>query len=155
MERIFSQDPSHPTIFLDYAHKPHALAQVLQTLSAFEYNQLIVVFGCGGDRDREKRPLMAQIAEQYADKIIVTTDNPRGEDPRAIIEEIIQGFTNLSRIEIELKRKSAIQKGISLGGKGDIVLIAGRGNESMQIFSNYEEPLQDREVIHEFLSQNL
>ena len=116
---------------------------------------MIVVFGCGGDRDREKRPLMAQIAEQYADKIIVTTDNPRGEDPRAIIEEIIQGFTNLSRIEIELKRKSAIQKGISLGGKGDIVLIAGRGNESMQIFSNYEEPLQDREVIHEFLSQNL
>lgn len=155
MERIFSDNPLHPTIFLDYAHKPHALAQVLQTFSEFEYNQLIVVFGCGGNRDREKRPLMAQIAEQYADKIIVTTDNPRGENPSAIIEEIIQGFTNLSKVEIELERRSAIQKAISFGKKEDIVLVAGRGNESMQIFSNYAKPLQDREVIDEFLSQNL
>lgn len=155
MERIFSDNPMHPIIFLDYAHKPHALAQVLQTFSTFEYKQLIVVFGCGGNRDREKRPMMAQIAEQYADKIIVTTDNPRGEDPSAIIEEVIQGFTNLSKVEIEPQRRSAIQKAIRLGSQEDIVLIAGRGNESMQIFSSYEEPLQDREVIHEFLSQNL
>lgn len=155
MERIFSANPLHPTIFLDYAHKPHALAQVLQTLSAFEYNRLIVIFGCGGNRDREKRPVMAQIAEQYADKIIVTTDNPRDENPNAIIEEILQGFTNLNKVEVEPERTSAIQQGIRLGEKEDIVLIAGRGNESMQIFSNYEKPLQDREVIHEFLSQNL
>lgn len=155
MERIPSSNPSLPFIFLDYAHKPHALSQVLQTLSQFQHGRLIIVFGCGGERDREKRPLMAQIADKYADKIFITTDNPRGEDPDAIIAEIMQGFTNLSKVFIEKDRKSAIQKGIRFGKKGDIVLIAGRGNETMQIFSNYTRNLQDREVIHEFLSQNL
>lgn len=155
MERISSTNSSLPFIFLDYAHKPHALSEVLQTLSQFEHGRLIVVFGCGGERDREKRPLMAQIAEKYADKIFITNDNPRGEDPDTIIAEIMQGFTNPSQVSIEKDRKSAIQKGITLGQKGDIVLIAGRGNETTQIFSNYTRDLQDREVIHEFLSQYL
>lgn len=155
MERIPSSNSSLPFIFLDYAHKPHALSEVLQTLSQFEHGRLIVVFGCGGERDREKRPLMAQIAEKYADKIFITNDNPRGEDPDTIIAEIMQGFTNLSQVSIEKDRRSAIQKGITFGQKGDIVLIAGRGNETMQIFSNYTRDLQDREVIHEFLSQYL
>lgn len=155
MERIPSSNSSLPFIFLDYAHKPHALSQVLQTLSQLQQGMLILVFGCGGERDREKRPLMAQIAEKYADKIFITTDNPRGEDPNAIIAEIMRGFTNLSKVCIEKDRRSAIQKGIRFGKKGDVVLIAGRGNETMQIFSNYTRDLQDREVIHEFLSQNL
>lgn len=155
MERIPSSNSSLPFIFLDYAHKPHALSEVLQTLSQFEHGRLIVVFGCGGERDREKRPLMAQIAEKYADKIFITNDNPRGEDPDTIIAEIMQGFTNPSQVSIEKDRRSAIQKGITFGQKGDIVLIAGRGNETMQIFSNYTRDLQDREVIHEFLSQYL
>ena len=155
MERIFSDNSSSPFIFLDYAHKPHALLQVLQTLSQFQYGQLIIIFGCGGERDREKRPLMAQIAEKYADKIFITTDNPRRENPDTIIEEIMQGFTNLSKVCIDKDRRSAIRKGIKFGKKGDIVLIAGRGNETIQIFSNHTCDLQDREVIHEFLSQNL
>lgn len=155
MERIFSDNSSSPFIFLDYAHKPHALSQVLQTLSQFQYGQLIIIFGCGGERDREKRPLMAQIAEKYADKIFITTDNPRGENPDTIIEEIMQGFTNLSKVCVDKDRRSAIRKGIKFGKKGDIVLIAGRGNETIQIFSNHTCDLQDREIIHEFLSQNL
>lgn len=154
MERIFSDNSSMPFIFLDYAHKPHALLQVLQTLSQFQYGKLIIVFGCGGERDRKKRPLMAQIAEKFADKIFITTDNPRGEDPDIIIEEIMQGFTNLSKVCIDKDRRSAIRKGIQFGNKGDIVLIAGRGNETIQIFSNHMYDLQDREVIHEFISQN-
>lgn len=155
MERIFSNNSSIPFIFLDYAHKPDALSQVLHTLSELQDGKLIIVFGCGGERDREKRPLMAQIAEKYADKIFITTDNPRGEDPDAIIAEIMQGFTNLNKVCIEKDRRSAIQQGIKFGKRGDIVLIAGRGNETTQIFSNHTCDLQDREVIHEFLSQNL
>lgn len=155
MERVFSKNSSAPFIFLDYAHKPQALLQVLQTLSQFQQGKLVIVFGCGGERDREKRPLMAQIAEKYSDKIFITTDNPRGEDPDTIIAEIMQGFINLDKVCIEKDRRSAIRKAITFGKKGDIVLIAGRGNETIQIFSDYTYDLQDREVIHEFLSQNL
>src|SRR5438094_4342020 len=132
-------------VFVDYAHMPDALRNVLKTLRELEPHRLIVVFGCGGNRDRQKRPLMGEIADRSADYAIITSDNPRNEDPNAIVEEIEKGF-RLSRYEKIVDRTQAIGRAIALAEPRDIVLIAGKGHENYQEFADYTVPFDDIQV---------
>lgn len=127
------------TCLVDYAHKPDALEKVLKTLKPLvkSGNKLITVFGCGGDRDRKKRPLMGAIAERESDLVIVTSDNPRSEDPELILKEILGGISKQAidsgAIQVESDRKTAIERAASLAKAGDWILIAGKGHETYQI----------------------
>lgn len=150
MERIAVE----PNVLVDYAHTPDALEKVLETLAVLKKNKLIVVFGCGGDRDKEKRPLMAQIAEKYADEVIVTSDNPRTEDPHQILKEIAIGFhthRNVTQIE---NRKDAIEFALQRADAEDIILIAGKGHEAYQEIQDVRYPFSDAAVVREFLRQH-
>lgn len=133
-------------IFVDYAHKPEALKNVLETLNEFKKGKVITIFGCGGNRDTVKRPVMAAIAEQYSDEVIVTNDNPRKEDPQEIARQIIQGFQG-KRYSVELDRKKAIEKAVAMATPNDIILIAGKGHENYQIFADRTIAFDDREII--------
>jgi UDP-N-acetylmuramoyl-L-alanyl-D-glutamate--2,6-diaminopimelate ligase len=141
MEKIDAVDK---LVVIDYAHTPAALESVLMALRSHTKQRIICVFGCGGDRDKGKRPLMAAIAEQYADKIIVTDDNPRTEDPKWIMQEIVAGFKQRDNIMIEHSRARAIRCAISDAEAGDVVLIAGKGHEQVQIFADVTEDFDDR-----------
>src|SRR5437870_9581324 len=132
-------------VFVDYAHTPDALLNVLKTLRELEPRRLIVVFGCGGNRDREKRPLTGQVVDQNADYTIITSDNPRKEDPDKIIAEIEKGFRS-SRYEKIVDRTQAIGRAIALAQPRDIVLIAGKGHENYQEFADYTIPFDDIQV---------
>ena len=132
-------------IFVDYAHTPDALLNVLKTLRELSPRKLIVVFGCGGDRDRQKRPLMAAAADQNADYSIITSDNPRKEDPEAIIAEVEKGFRS-ERYEKITDRAQAIARAIALAQPRDIVLIAGKGHEAYQEFADSTVPFDDIQV---------
>ena len=132
-------------VFVDYAHTPDALRNVLKTLRELEPHRLIVVFGCGGNRDREKRPLMGEIVDRHADYAIVTSDNPRKEDPDAIIVEIEKGFRS-SHYEKMVDRTQAIDRAITLAQPRDIVLIAGKGHENYQEFADHTVPFDDIQV---------
>lgn len=138
-------------VFVDYAHTPDALENVLKSIQNIKLNlnsspQVITVFGCGGDRDKGKRPMMAAIAERYSTQVIVTSDNPRTENPEEIISEIIKGFHQTSSVEVIEDRAQAIRRAIQMAKAGDVVLIAGKGHEDYQIigttkyhFSDFEQ----------------
>jgi UDP-N-acetylmuramoyl-L-alanyl-D-glutamate--2,6-diaminopimelate ligase len=132
-------------IFVDYAHTPDALLNVLKTLRELGPRRLVVVFGCGGDRDREKRPLMAQVVDRNADHAIITSDNPRKEDPEEIIAEVETGFRS-KRYEKIVDRTEAINRAIGLAQPRDIVLIAGKGHEAYQEFADHTIPFDDIQV---------
>jgi len=132
-------------IFVDYAHTDDALLNVVNTLRELSPNRLIVVFGCGGNRDRAKRALMGAVADRHADYSIITSDNPRKEDPLAIIDEIKTGFAG-KNFEAVPDRKEAIFKAVSLAQPRDIILIAGKGHEAYQEFSDHTVPFNDVEV---------
>src|SRR5213595_2409060 len=132
-------------VFVDYAHTPDALRTVLKTLRELEPHRLIVVFGCGGDRDRQKRPLMGEMADRLADYSIITSDNPRKEDPRAIIAETEKGFRS-NRYEKIVDRTEAINRAVALAHPRDIVLVAGKGHENYQEFADYTIPFDDMQV---------
>ena len=132
-------------VFVDYAHTPDALRNVLKTLRELGPNRLIVVFGCGGDRDRKKRPLMGEIADRHADYAILTSDNPRKEDPNSIITEIEKGFRS-THYEKLVDRAEAIGRAIALVQPRDIVLIAGKGHENYQEFTDHTVPFDDIQV---------
>ena len=132
-------------MFVDYAHTPDALGNVLKTLRELHPNRLIAVFGCGGDRDRQKRPLMAEMVDRLADYSIITSDNPRKEDPGAIIGEIEKGFRS-NRFEKIVDRTEAINRAVALAGPRDIVLVAGKGHENYQEFADYTIPFDDIQV---------
>jgi UDP-N-acetylmuramoyl-L-alanyl-D-glutamate--2,6-diaminopimelate ligase len=132
-------------VFVDYAHTPDALGNVLKTLRELEPHRLIAVFGCGGDRDRQKRPLMAEMADRHADYAVITSDNPRKEDPNAIITEIKKGFRS-NRYEKIVDRTQAISRAIALAQPRDIVLIAGKGHENYQEFADHTIPFDDIQV---------
>lgn len=138
-------------IFVDYAHTDDALANVLEALSNFRENRIITVFGCGGDRDRTKRPRMAKTAEENSDVVIVTSDNPRTEDPQRIIEDIIAGFQNAESVIITPDRHAAIKQAVEMAEAKDIVLIAGKGHEDYQIFGKEKIHFDDREEVKKFL----
>ncbi|MCB1109447.1 MAG: UDP-N-acetylmuramoyl-L-alanyl-D-glutamate--2,6-diaminopimelate ligase [Chlamydiia bacterium] len=131
-------------IFVDFAHTPEALAKVLDTLQSVKEGRIITIFGCGGERDHGKRPLMAEAAERYSDQVIVTSDNPRGEDPLAICQEVATGLKREALIEVD--RRAAIERGIFMAQKGDTVLIAGRGHEPFQKIGGSRVPFDDRVV---------
>jgi UDP-N-acetylmuramoyl-L-alanyl-D-glutamate--2,6-diaminopimelate ligase len=159
LERVV--DPRRRHIFVDYAHTPDALEKVLKNLSELktQHNtsagaqaKLITVFGCGGDRDRGKRPLMAQVAEKYSDTVIVTSDNPRREDPEQIIDEIFSGFKNKAALR-EVDRSNALQKAIDISRPGDVVLIAGKGHEDYQIVGDKTLSFSDVTVMNMKLSE--
>src|SRR5438270_5730821 len=132
-------------VFVDYAHTPDALANVLKTLRELQPQRLIAVFGCGGDRDRQKRPLMAAMADRLADYSIITSDNPRKEDPGAIVAEIEKGFHS-NRYETIVDRTEAIDRAIALARPRDIVLIAGQGHENYQDVADYTIPFDDIQI---------
>lgn len=136
-----------PLVVVDHSHSPDSLAKALQVLREYTKQKLICVFGCGGDRDRGKRPKMAAIVEQYADVVIVTSDNPRSEDPHAIIEEILMGFVDKKHALIEVDRSNAILKSIQLATTDDCILIAGKGAERYQLFANKKIPFNDAEKV--------
>ncbi len=136
-------------VIVDYSHKPEALESVLRTARELTSGRLICVFGCGGDRDRGKRPIMGGIASELADVAIVTSDNPRSEDPQAIIEEILTGVTR--EVEVEPDRAAAIERALSEANEGDVVVIAGKGHEQGQEFADRTIPFDDREVARDVL----
>lgn len=148
--RFESVEEGQPfAVIVDYAHKPDALESVLRASRELARGRLIVVVGAGGDRDRGKRPLMGKIASELADVAIVTSDNPRSEDPRAIIEAIVAGATN--GVEVEPDRATAIARAIELAREGDVVLIAGKGAEQGQQFATETIPFDDRDVARNVL----
>jgi UDP-N-acetylmuramoyl-L-alanyl-D-glutamate--2,6-diaminopimelate ligase len=143
------------SVIVDYAHTDDALKNVLTTLKPLCNGRLIVVFGCGGDRDRTKRPRMAKVVELLADFIIVTSDNPRTEKPQNIIDDIVVGFENPCslKIKIEQDRKKAISLAIKTAQKNDIVLIAGKGHENYQIIGKQKFDFSDKTVALECLAE--
>ena len=141
--RFETVDEGQPFIVIvDYAHKPDALEKVLRAARDLARSRVICVVGAGGDRDRGKRPLMGRIASELADVAIVTSDNPRSEDPQAIIDEIVAGAT--SDVDVELDRAAAIARAVELAHEGDVVLIAGKGAEQGQQFVDRTIPFDDR-----------
>ena len=142
------------TILVDYAHTDDALKNVLSTLKPLCKGRLAALFGCGGDRDKTKRPRMAAVAEQFADLIYVTSDNPRTEKPLDIIDDILKGFSNPSadNITIEPERKKAIELAVKAAAAGDIILIAGKGHENYQIIGSEKYHFSDIETAAEFLN---
>ncbi|RMG13917.1 MAG: UDP-N-acetylmuramoyl-L-alanyl-D-glutamate--2,6-diaminopimelate ligase [Planctomycetota bacterium] len=140
--------PAGPTVLVDYAHTPDALGRVAETLRPLvpAGGRLIVVFGCGGDRDRGKRPLMGAAAEAAADLCVVTSDNPRSEEPEAIIAEILAGLRAPKRARVHPDRREAIGAAIAAARPSDLVLIAGKGHEREQIVAGTALPFDDREV---------
>ncbi len=142
------------TVIIDYAHTPDGLENILKTFNECEKNRLIVVFGCGGDRDRTKRPKMGAIAAEFADYCIVTSDNPRSEEPMSIINDILDGMKN-SKVPVEVieSRVEAIKKAVQIAEKGDIIVLAGKGHETYQILATGTIHLDEREVIAEALKE--
>jgi len=140
-------------ILVDFAHTPDGLFQVLSSLTALPHRKIITVFGCGGDRDRSKRPVMGGIAQRYSDLAILTSDNPRTEDPLAIIEEVVGGMgEGAGPYEIEPDRRKAIARALDLVGEGDILLVAGKGHETVQILGKELNHFDDRAVVREILA---
>ncbi|MEP6809481.1 MAG: UDP-N-acetylmuramoyl-L-alanyl-D-glutamate--2,6-diaminopimelate ligase, partial [Chthoniobacterales bacterium] len=140
-------------VFVDYAHTPDALLNVLKTCRELSPRKLIVVFGCGGDRDRQKRALMARAADDNADFSIITSDNPRKEDPDAIIAEVEKGFRS-DRYEKITERAAAIARAIALAQPRDIVVIAGKGHEAYQEFADHTVPFDDLQVARRALEDS-
>jgi UDP-N-acetylmuramoyl-L-alanyl-D-glutamate--2,6-diaminopimelate ligase len=139
------------TAIVDYAHTPDALQNVLDTINAIrtKNEQLITVVGCGGDRDKEKRPVMARIAAEHSNRVVITSDNPRTEDPNAIIQEMMQGVdpSNYKKVLQILNREEAIKTAIALSSPGDVILVAGKGHETYQEVNGVRHPFDDKEIL--------
>lgn len=140
----------NPLVIVDFAHTPDGIEKVL---NALKDNELIVVFGAGGDRDRTKRPLMGKIAEKFAKICIITSDNPRSENPDEIIEEIYAGMSKFDKILKIADRKEAIKKALSLATNGEVVAILGKGDESTQEIKGVKYPFSDKECVREILKE--
>lgn len=135
------------SVVVDYAHTPDALQKAIQTIAQIKPNRIICVFGCGGDRDTKKRPLMGKVAEQFADIVIITNDNPRTEPPEQIAQDIVLGMQNSHRAKIILDREQAIVHALQNAQKDDFILVAGKGHEQYQIFGKEKVYFSDQAVI--------
>jgi len=149
MERI--PNSKNLQVFVDYAHTPDALEKVLQAARERATSRVIVVYGCGGGRDPVKRPLMGRLAEQFADVAILTSDNPRSEDPAVVAEGVLKGCLVPEKTIVELDRKRAIEQAIQLATEDDVVVIAGKGHEKTQVFADRVVPFDDAEVVRLFI----
>ena len=148
---LIEGSPGSPTVIVDYAHTPDALASALvETRRLAGGGRVTVVFGCGGDRDQKKRPMMGAAAVAGADFVVVTTDNPRHEDPQEIVEAIVSGMHGAA-VLIELDREAAIAAAIAASGPKDLVLIAGKGHEITQQIGDVVRDFDDREVARAIL----
>ena len=141
------------TVICDYAHTPDAVENILKSVKEYTEGRLICLFGCGGNRDATKRPKMAAAAAEYADRLIITSDNPRNEDPEAIIGDILKGIENTDiPYDVVVDRRDAIYYGLKIAEKGDIIVLAGKGHEDYQILAGMEHiHFDEREVVAEGL----
>jgi UDP-N-acetylmuramoyl-L-alanyl-D-glutamate--2,6-diaminopimelate ligase len=155
--RFEAVDEGQPfAVIVDYAHTPDSLENVLRTAREFTRGRVVAVFGAGGDRDRTKRPVMGRIAAALADTAIVTSDNPRSEDPMVIIDEImagVRGPMSEVRIEVEPDRRKAIVRAVGIAQPGDVIVIAGKGHEPYQEINGIKHPFDDRLAAREALRQ--
>jgi UDP-N-acetylmuramoyl-L-alanyl-D-glutamate--2,6-diaminopimelate ligase len=135
-----------PLLVVDYAHTPDALEKALQSLRGHARGALVCVFGCGGERDTGKRPHMGAIAERLADRVIVTDDNPRGEDGDGIVTQVLAGMVHPEQVRVERDRASAIRLALDAAAAGDVVLVAGKGHEDYQESGGERRPFDDLEV---------
>jgi UDP-N-acetylmuramoyl-L-alanyl-D-glutamate--2,6-diaminopimelate ligase len=142
------------SVYVDYAHTEDGLENVLKSLRELKPGKLISVFGCGGNRDKSKRPRMGRISTELSDKVFITSDNPRNEEPMDIIKEIIKDICpDKNNYAIESDRFNAIKKALTEAREGDIVLVAGKGHETYQIFKDTTVPFDDREVVKRVLKE--
>ena len=139
---------SQPVVVVDYAHTPDALQQALTALRSHLHGRLVCVFGCGGDRDAGKRPMMARVAESLADRIVLTSDNPRDEEPSSIIHDMLAGLEQPHHAIVIEDRAAAIRRAISESGSGDIVLVAGKGHEDWQELKGQKIPFSDEAAVN-------
>ncbi len=167
LERVENNRGIH--VFVDYAHTADALENVLDTLKPYAKRRIVAVFGCGGDRDRSKRPLMAETVCARADVAVFTSDNPRTEDPRAILDEMLagkpagtplvsaEGLSGETRgaASVMVDRKAAIRRALEIAVAGDVLLIAGKGHETYQEIHGVRHPFDDREIAREWCEENV
>ena len=148
--------PAPYTVLIDYAHTPDALEKILQTARDVTQCRLICLFGCGGDRDRSKRPIMGSVAADLADWVVLTSDNPRTEDPETILDEIAKGFPKgFDRCIRQSDRRQAIRTALAMGRAGDVILLAGKGHETYQDIGGKRNHLDEREEISSFFQENM
>lgn len=157
-ERVMGAAPSAPTVVVDYAHTPDGLEQVIGAARQVAPGRVVVVFGCGGDRDAGKRPLMGAVAARLADHVVVTSDNPRSEDPAAIISAVLVGIDGVdpavtARVDVEADRAAAIELAIGSAGPGDVVVIAGKGHETTQTAGDRVVSFDDRQVARRIMER--
>ncbi|MBR4972461.1 MAG: UDP-N-acetylmuramyl-tripeptide synthetase, partial [Oscillospiraceae bacterium] len=146
--------PGKPfTILIDYAHTPDGLENVLSSVRDFCKGRLIAVFGCGGDRDPIKRPIMGRIGVEMADIAVITSDNPRTEDPDAIIADVVKGVGDAKNFEIVADRQKAIHYAIDIAEKDDIIVLAGKGHETYQIVGHTKHHMDEREIVAQYLQK--
>jgi UDP-N-acetylmuramoyl-L-alanyl-D-glutamate--2,6-diaminopimelate ligase len=155
VERVGAEIPGAPTVIVDYAHTPDAVEKLLRALRPLTGGRLITVFGCGGDRDRSKRPLMAEAVARWSDRVIATSDNPRTEDPASILADVERGLAKLTRAEPDaldgaegsfvslLDRRRAIELAVRIARPDDMVVVAGKGHEDYQIVGREKLPFSD------------
>ena len=149
LERILN--PQNLDVFVDYAHTPDALINVLNALRGAGFKRIVTVFGCGGNRDRAKRPLMGEAVAQLSDVAVLTSDNPRHEEPEAIIADVLPGLEQAREIVVEADRRRAIEKALDMVRPGDALLIAGKGHESTQQIGAIKHPFSDQQTVKEIL----
>ena len=147
--------PAPYTVLIDYAHTPDALEQALTAARSGARCRLLCLFGCGGDRDRTKRPVMGEVAAALADVVVLTSDNPRTEDPEAILDQVAAGFPrDFTAWVREVDRRKAIRQALAMGRAGDVILLAGKGHETYQDIGGERRHLDEREEIASFFREN-
>lgn len=144
------------TVIIDYAHTPDGLENILKTIKGFAKRRIITVFGCGGDRDKSKRSVMGEIASELSDYLIVTSDNPRSENPQEIIKDILKGCKSAEiTVETIENRRKAIERALAIGEKDDIIILAGKGHETYQILGDKKIHFDEREIVSEYLNREV
>jgi len=156
-ESVVSPETKGWIAVIDYSHTPDALENVLTAIQEIKprESRVTTVFGCGGDRDRKKRPVMGKIAQRLSDRIFVTSDNPRTEDPEKIIDEILEGIEPTTDVIREADRRRAIEQALQTAGRNDVILIAGKGHETYQIIGETRIHFNDREIVEEWINKHL